>query len=221
MQSHTAAPSRAPVALLAALVVLVPVLLVHLIPTDSVEPFQFRAHLVEELGRSSNGQLQYYRVEAIEGVAPAPIAAIALDRSYSRGVEPVEVGLGFDAWFQGSLMTPDVYYGEQYLFFGLPQIYVRQVKSGLLWPDQWSGMRVLYLSPLETLAAPLQIPFLVRSDSFTPKILAVLVARCVLIAATAFVAVRRRLRGARLAATLLAYALASILVSVPILGDLY
>jgi hypothetical protein len=35
---------------------------VHLIPTDTVEPFVFRARLAEYLGESTSAQLQYYRV---------------------------------------------------------------------------------------------------------------------------------------------------------------
>jgi len=212
---------RRSLAILAALVVLAPLLLVHLIPSDTVEPFIFRARVVEYLGRSTSDQLEYYRVDVLDGSAPAPVTAIALDRSYSRGFSAGEVQPGFDAWFQGSLMTPDVYYGEQYLFFDWPQIYVRQVKSGLLWPDQWSSLKVLYLSPLETLAAPLQIPFLVRSDSFTWGILAVLLARCILIGTTTVYMVRKKLKGLALATALLAYSLAAIFLTTPILGDLY
>jgi hypothetical protein len=221
MRKHDGTSARLRLAILAALLVLTPLLLVHLIPTDTIEPFVFRATVIEHLGQSTSGQLQYYRVDVLDGFAPAPVTAIALDSSYSRGFSAGEVQPGFDAWFQGSLMTPEVFYGEQYLFFGLPQVYVRQAKSGLLWPDQWSSLKVLYLSPLETLAAPLQIPFLVRSDSFTWGLLTVLLARCVLIATISVLVVRRRLRGTALAAALLAYSLAAILLTMPILGDLY
>jgi len=209
------------IAMLAIILVLLPLALVHLIPTDTVEPFVFRARLAEYLGESTSAQLQYYRVDVLEGAAPSTSTVIALDRSYSRGYEPAATAPGLTAWFQGSLMTPEVFYGEQYLFFGLPQVYVRQAKTGLLWPDQWSGLRVLYLSPAETLAAPIQIPFLVRSDSFTLGFLAVLVARCLLVASTVFLVVRKRLRGGRLVAALMAYAGVAILLTVPILGNMY
>ena len=209
------------IAMLAIVFVLLPLVSVHLIPTDTVETFVFRARLAEYLGESISAQLQYYRVDVLEGAAPSTSTVIALDRSYSRGYEPAATAPGLTAWFQGSLMTPEVFYGEQYLFFGLPQVYVRQVKTGLLWPDQWSGLRVLYLSPVETLAAPIQIPFLIRSDSFTYGMLAVLVARCLLIASAVFLVVRKRLRGSRLVAALMAYAVVAILLSVPILGNMY
>jgi hypothetical protein len=209
------------IAILAVVLVLLPLVLVHLIPTDTVEPFVFRARLAEYLGESTSAQLQYYRVDVLEGAAPSTTTVIAMDRSYSRGYDPASTAPGLSAWCQGSLMTPEVFYGEQYLFFGLPQVYVRQVKTGLLWPDQWSGLRVLYLSPVETLAAPIQIPFLIRSDSFTYGLLAVLVARCLLVASTLFLVVRKRLRGGRLVAALMAYAVVAILLTVPFLGNMY
>lgn len=209
------------VTILAIVLVLLPLVLVHLSPTDTVEPFVFRAQLSEMVGQSENGQLSYYKSNVLEGSAPAAIIVVALDRSYSRGYEPLSTAPGRTVWMQGGLMTPDVFYGEQYLFFGLSQVYVRQVKTGLLWPDQWSGLRVLYLSPAETLAAPMQLPFLVRSDSFAYGLLAVLVARCLLIASTAYVVVRKRLRAGRLVAAIMAYAVMAMLLTIPILGDMY
>jgi len=221
VRAHVGGPTRRTVAILVAVLILLPLLLVHLVPTDTVEPFVFRARLAEYLGESASAQLRYYRVDVLEGTAPSTSTVVALDRSYSRGYVPASTAPGLTPWLQGSLMTPDIFYGEQYLFFGLPQVYVRQVRSGLLWPDQWSGLRVLYLSPVETLAAPIQIPFLVRSDSFTYGILAVLVARCLLIGFTVWVVVRKRLRGSRLVAALMAYAFVAILLTVPILRNMY
>ena len=221
MRLYARAPTSRLLVILSAFAVLVPLIVVHLIPTDAPEPFVFRARLTEDFGQSTNGQLQYYRAEIVDGNSPARVIAIALDRSYSRGSIPAEVGLDSEAWFQGGLMTPDVFYGEQYRFFGLPQVYVRQVKSGLLWPDQWSELRVIYLSPFETLAAPLQLPFILRSDGLTPRILVVLLARCGLIALTAALIAKKRLRGNALAVALLSYILVAMLITVPILSDMY
>jgi len=206
---------------LGAVAVLLPLLIVQVVPTDTEEPYVFRTHQAEYLGASTNGYLQYHRVEILEGTAPASEIVVALDQNYTRGLDVTGLSAGTEAWMQAGLMTPDVFYGDQYLFFGLPQVYVRQVKMGVLWPDQWSELRVLYLSPVETLAAPLQIPFLVLSDSFTLRILAVLVARCVLIAATIAVIAKRRFKDYALGTVLLAYAVASIVLTVPLLGHLY
>ncbi len=209
--------------LLAVLVLLLPVLVVHLIPTDTYEPFVFRAVLTEHLAQSESGKLQYFRANVVEGNAPASSIVVALDRAYTRGYRPADVAAGAAAWFQGSLMTPDIFYGEQYLFFGLPQVYTRQVKTGLLWPDQWTELRVLYLSPVETLAAPIQIPFLIHSDSFTYTIMAVLVARTILVGLAVYALIRSR-RSPRRGTTLTLlelYALFAMLITIPILGDLF
>jgi len=220
MAAHRTVSIRT-VVFLALTALLLPLLLVHIVPTDTVEPYVFRAQPAEYLGESGNRHLQYYRVDVLEGTAPASSVVVALDRNYSRGYAPDEFAAGGACWFQGGLMTPEVFYGEQYLFFGLQQVYVRQVKTGLLWPDQWTGMRVLYLSPLENLVAPLQIPFLVRSDSFTWRTLAILLARCVLLGTTIALVAKRKLRGTRLAVALLLFAIAAMLLTMPVLGDLY
>jgi len=222
MVKFTGRRSRTQVlALLAATFLALPLLIVQVMPTDTPEAFAFRGVLSEELGRAAGDKLVYYRVEVVEGTAPGSTISVALDRDYTRGLAASALRPGAKSWFQGGLMTPEVFYGEQYLFFGLPQVYVRQVKTGLLWPDQWTGLRVLYLSPVETLAAPLQLPFLVRSDSFTFRTFAILLARCALVAGVIVLAVRRRLKGAPLAIALLAYSIVAVLLTTPILFDLY
>lgn len=221
MGNRSCLTKRRTLLLLISAFVLLPVCIVHLIPTDSPESYVFRAGVSEFLRQSTNGQLQYFEADVVQGAAPGSRIVLALDGSYSRGYQMATAQVGLTAWFQGSLMTPEVFYGEQYLFFDLPQVYVRQVKTGLLWPDQWSGLRVLYLSPLETLAAPLQIPFLIRSDSFTYEALAVLLARCGLIATTLWLTVGKRLKGSRLQVALLAYAVIAVVLTVPILADMY
>lgn len=206
---------------LAATVILLPLAVVLLIPTDTVEPYVFRARLTIMLAQSDSGKLRYFQADTLEGSAPASAVVLALDQAYSRGYDPESTAPGLTVWLQGSLMTPDVFYGEQYLFFDRPQVYVRQVKSGLLWPDQWTELRVLYLSPLETLAAPVQIPFLVRSDSLTYRVLAVLLMRSVVVVSTIFLLAQKKFRHGRVSALVLGYALLAMLLTVPILGHLY
>ncbi len=206
--------------LLALVFVLLPPIIVQFIPTDSPEEFVFRARISESLGQSANAQLQYYRVDVTESAELPHVAVVALDRSYSRGYQP-PIPINLHAWFQGGLMTPDVFYGEQYLFFGLTQVYVRQVKTGILWPDQWSGLRVLYLSPLQTIAAPLQVVALMRSDSFTYRIMAVLLARSLLLASALWFAIRARSINKHLTVVALAYAVSAVVLTIPILGHLY
>jgi hypothetical protein len=198
-----------------------PWVVIQFIPGDSIEPFEFRAVLHHELGRSANGQLTYWQTDVHEGDAPGATIVLAFDRNYTRGFTDSTAVPGASVWFQGGPMTPEVFYGEQYLFYGLPQVYVRQVKTGLLWPDQWTELRVLYLSPLETLAAPMQALFLVRAEECTIRLFSVLLARCILLGGAGWAILVDRLRGRSAAFALLVYAIVAMLLTIPILGDLY
>jgi len=146
---------------------------------------------------------------------------LSFDESYTRGWEPAVVSIGGTYWIEGSIMTPEVYFGEQYIFYGPPQLYVRQVKTGYLWPDQKTELRALYLSPLSTLAAPIQLPLLFRSDGLSKKTLAVVVLRCVLVVTTLVWTIRRRSARPEVVTALSIYILVAIALSLPILGDLY
>lgn len=208
-------------AVLLSLIIVLPLVIVQLIPTDSPEPHVFKAAVGHELGRSTSDQLVYFSVEAVEGTFPATDMAVAIDRAYTRGASPEEVAGGGTLWFQGSLMTPEVFYGAQYVFFGKPQVYVRQVKAGVLWPDQVTELRVLYLSPFATLAAPVQLPFLVRSEEMTGAVLAVFLARLALVIVLAVLIILRARKKEDVLLPVLAFAVLAILITVLILGDLY
>ena len=190
-------------------------------PAHSVSEHVFEARLDELLGKSTNGQLTYLAASKLTGDAPADDVVLSFDASYTRGWEPSKIELGGAYWFEGSLMTPEVYFGEQYIFYGPSQLYLRQVKTGTLWPDQVTELRVLYLSPLSTIAAPIQLPLLFRSDSLSIKIIVILALRCALVAATLVWLVRRRASRPGILVPIALYVLAAIALSVPILGDLY
>ena len=221
MPTHARKSGRPLVAVLLLLFIVLPLFIVQLIPTDSPEPHVFKAVIGDELGRSTNDQLVYFSAEGLEGSYPARDMAVALDRAYTRGASPEDFVPGDAAWFQGGLMTPEVFYGEQYLFFGKPEVYVRQVKSGILWPDQVTELRILYLSPLTTLAAPVQLPFFVRSEEMTGLVLAVLLARLALVIVLAVVIIRRARRKEDVLAPVLVFAVVAVLLTVLILGNLY
>jgi hypothetical protein len=200
---------------------LIPLVIVQVMPTDSPEPYLFKARFEGHLGTSSNGSLTYHQVSVLEGEAPASTVVVALDRNYTRGLCADITSPGAESWLQGSLMTREVYYGEQYLFFGPPQIYVRQLKSGMLWPDQTKELSILYLSPLSTIFAPIQIPFLLRSDGLSARTIGTLLARCALLIATIIFVLRRRNETAPVLSGLLTYAVVAMLLTLPILADLY
>jgi hypothetical protein len=207
--------------MLALLVIGIPIGVVQLLPTDAPEPFVFEATVDAKVGQSVNDQLWYFDTHAVRGSYPGSDTVVAIDRSYTRGASPEEIVQGSTYWFQGGLMTPDVFYGEQYLFFGKPEVYVRQVKNGLLWPDQITELRVLYLSPLTTLATPVAIPFLVRSDPLSASVWAVLLARLALVVVLVVLVVHGARKKQGLLLPLLGYATLAMALSVPILGDLY
>jgi len=190
-------------------------------PAHLVSEYVFEARVDERLGISTNGQLTYLAASTLNGDAPADDVVLSLDENYTRGWEPAKVDTGAAYWFEGSLMTPQVYFGEQYIFYGPPQLYLRQMKTGALWPDQQTELRMLYLSPLSTLAAPIQLPLLFRSDSLSTRIVSVFLLRCLLLAATAFWTVRHGDNRSHLLLGLAVYALLAVALSVPILGDLY
>jgi len=201
--------------------VLIPLIIVQVMPTDSPEPYLFEARFQDHLGTSSNESLTYHEVSVLQGEAPASTVVVALDRNYTRGFSTDITSTGAESWLQGSLMTREVYYGEQYLFFGPPQIYVRQVKTGILWPDQATELRIMYLSPVTTILAPIQIPLLLRSDSLSTRTIATLLARCALLLATIIFVVRRRHETALVLPGLLTYAVVAMLLTLPILTHLY
>ncbi len=200
---------------------IVPLVAVRVIPTDSPEPYLFKARFEDHLGTSSNESLRYHEVKVLQGEAPATTIVVALDRNYTRGLSRGITSTGTESWMQGSLMTREVYYGEQYLFFGPPQIYVRQLKSGILWPDQATELRILYLSPLTTILAPIELPLLLRSESLSARTAGTLLARCALLIATIIFVVRRRHEIEPVLPGLLAYAVAAMLLTLPVLSHLY
>ena len=206
---------------MAVIAVLLPLILVQLIPASSSAPYVFRATLAQHLGQSSNEQLQFYEAQVAQGTAPADTLVVALDRNYTRGLDDTTTATGATHWFEGSLMTPEVFYGEQYLFFGMEQVYVSQVRTAHLWPNQKTELRILYLSPLTTALAPVQIPSLLQSDSLSARLMGTLLARCALLIATIIFVVRRRHDTVLVLPGLLIYAVVAMLLTLPILTDLY
>ena len=116
-------------------------------------------------------------------------------------------------------MTPDVYYGEQYLFFGRPQLYVSQVKTTLLWPSQIHRLEELYLSPFVTVASVYWVWMLPFAEEYSVSSWLLVIARFVLLcAAIAAALVWRRKRQAWTPGVIWvvgAYVLLAIALSVP------
>jgi len=146
-----------PVAALAVLFLALPVLLVLVLPGTDDQAFQCRARIESRLAQTLGGKLEFLLVTGTGGRPPAEEFVIAVDHGYTSGLpnEAVSgagsaVQPGMTIWLQGTLMDRDTYFGEQYLFFGYPQLYVDQIKTGAFWPSQVERLGSLYLSPVAT-----------------------------------------------------------------------
>ena len=138
-----------------------PLLVVLAAPGVDHGEFVCRAAVDSRLAETLEGKLEFLLVHVVEGRAPAERFVVTIDHGYTTGVAVVpespsvdvpQTAPGDEFWLQGSLMDKDTYFGEQYLFFGYPQLYVSQVKSGVLWPSQVDRLKTLYFSPVATVA---------------------------------------------------------------------
>jgi hypothetical protein len=202
-------------------VMVVPVGIVQVIPTDSPQPYVFQARIRQKLDETLQGQLQYFLVDRISGEAPAAEFVVLIDQAYSRGYTNVKFEVDQEFWGQGSLMTPEVFYGEQYLFFEHPQIYVSQIKGSLLWPDQVTELKILYLAPLTSILAPLYMVRYPFMEEFTLTNYLTILVQTLVLAATIVLIIKKRENPEAIVTILLAYALVTIIVIIPMLTDLY
>jgi hypothetical protein len=207
---------------------LLPVLLVLAFPGVDQDEYVCRVRIEGRLADSLGGRLEFLRVKEVAGRTPAETFVVTIDHGYTAGV-PQEVtpaddsvvAAGRTLWLEGTLMDEETYFGEQYLFFGYAQLYVRQVKSGALWPSQVAGLRLLYLSPVTTLASVYLAFVLPFMEEFSLAAWFLILARFVVVLG-AVAAVVRWLRGRRrrlptLLAIADAYLIAACLLAVPAL----
>ena len=202
-------------------ILLFPLVFVQIVPTDSPEPYIFQAKFNELLGETMGGKLRYYSVESIDGISPSPEFVVTIDLDYSRGSSTESIEKDRELWMQGSLMTPEIYFGEQYLFFDLPQLYIRQIKNSILWPDQLTELRILYLSPVNSLLSPIQLPFYLFSEEFSLVGFLVLIGKTAIVVSTGYLSMKNRTEWRSVIKIMLTYALLAIIFTVPVLTDLY
>ncbi len=195
-----------------------PLLAVNIDPDQS--SYVFRAEVSEKIIQTAGGKLEYFYAENIEGTAPADNLVIVTDKGgYTRG----EIREGENAWLQGDLMDEETYFGEQYLFFGKPQIYVSQVKKGLFWPDQKTEARILYESPFSSFASLLFVWAFPFMEEFSLLPFLVLVFKTILVVAVSVLMTRsaRKRDPKRLLLLFLAYSLAAMALTLPVLRNFY
>ena len=199
---------------------LIPVITIIIIPTDTPQPYMYEAEIIEKLGETMGGKLRYYHVSTIQGTSLDTEFVAAIDEDYTRGAVAVSLADGETVWMQGDIMTPEIFYGDQYLFFGLPQVYVRQLKPGLLWPDQVSELPLLYGSPATTLLAPVST-VIALLEGVPGLVLAVYSFKSVLLAASGYYMLKYRSNEQQVILVFGVYCVLAMVSSIPILGELY
>ena len=201
-------------------IIIIPLITIQLIPTDAPEPYTAKVIIQEDLGSSASGKLRYLLVENIEGTAPPQFVA-ALDTAYTRGLDKISLPAGKELWIQGSLMTRDIFYGAEYLFFDYPQIYVRQIKERGLWPDQITELRIMYAAPITNLSSVVTVWMFPHFEEFSSTTFAVLITQAAVAIAAIVSALKRRKNNWQLILIILSYAVAMMLLTIPLLTDLY
>jgi len=201
-------------------IIIIPLIVIKIIPSDSPAQYNCKAAILEDFGSSLEGKLKYYLVRNIEGVSPPQFVA-TLDTPYTRGLSSIALTTGKEVWMQGNIMTRDVFYGEQYLFFDYPQIYVRQIKESGLWPDQKTELRIMYSAPLINASSLISVWIFPFIEEFSPATFAVLIAQATTVAAAIILFIKRRRNNRHIILIILSYAVVMILLAIPLLTDLY
>jgi len=193
--------------------IVVPLIVVFFARGIDPNDFVCTVQVKERLGESLGGRLEFLLVGTLDGRSPADQFVATLDHGYTEGIvlapaddgaqgeltsaEIPETPVGSVFSLDGALMTPDVFYGEQYLFFGWPQVYASQVKTTLLWPSQIHRLEELYLSPFVTVASVYWVWMLPFAEEYSVSSWLLVIARFVLLcAAIAAALVWRRKRQA-------------------------
>ncbi len=199
-----------PIACLVVAFAVLPFGLIWAAPGVDGEAFVSWAAVESRLAGTLGGKLEFFLMEGLGGRPPAERFVITIDHGYTAGVNPqvdpakAEAGApqdralepGRTLWLQGTLMDPDTYYGEQYLFFGYPQLYVSQVKSGFLWPSQLERLKSLYFSPVATPAAVYLLGAFPFMEEYSAGAWALIIARFLLVClAVAAAVLYRRKKG--------------------------
>ena len=202
----------------------VPLGLVAADPGIGADAFVCKIEVQSRVAETLQGKLEFFLVQGVDGRPPADRFVVAIDHGYTAGVEDAPASTPTSApgrtfWLQGSLMDKDTYYGEQYLFFGYPQLYVSQVKSGSLWPSQVERLESLYPAPFIALGSVYLVwayPFM---EEYSLVSWLLIMARFLLLCVAAAVAVCWRKRDSRWTPGLMwvvgVYALLVIALAVP------
>lgn len=133
-------------------------------------------------------------METLEGEAPATEVVILVSSGLTRGQSNVVFQPDQEFWGHGWLMDPEKYTGEQYLFFGQPQVYLWQIKGSMYWPDQVIALKLLYQAPIARLTAFYYVVVFPFMDEFTIRNYVAFIAQTILIIATGILLIKKASR---------------------------
>ena len=182
-----------------------PLIIVWVSPGLDTDGFVCRAEVKTRLAETLGGKLEFLLAEALDGRPPADRFVVTLDHGYTAGIPrgPASPGgsgetqPGDAFWLHGTLMDRETYYGEQYLFFGYPQLYVSQVRSGLFWPSQLRRLKDLYLAPVYAPASLYLIVAFPFMEEFSAGTWGLIAGRLALVTLAVAAAVVHRVRRRR------------------------
>ncbi len=136
-------------------------------PDEYHDSYVFDAKITEKLAETIAGtvtwgykKLTYFKANALSGDYPSEIVVLLVNEGYTEGISAAKISIGMQLGIDGALMSRDVYFGDEYLFFDdLPSIHVDQIKTGVFWPTQSEYIQTLYFAPFSGLIAPYLLIF--------------------------------------------------------------
>lgn len=203
-------------------IVVVPLVAIQTTPIDDPLAYEFKVRIREKLGETENGRLQYFLVDQLEGKALDAEFVVMVDSSVTRGLSNIELGPHQEFWGFGGLMSKLDYFGDQYLFFDRPQIYVVQIRGTLFWPTQITELKQFYWAPfINVVRAPVLTVLFPGMEEFELSTYLALIVQTIVLAATIVLVIKNRKDKWTVLAILLTYALLVIVFTIPYVKDLY
>jgi len=200
-------------------VLIVPLIIIQVIPTDNPQSYVFRVRISSKLDETANGHRQYFFVEWLEGDEMAPAFVVLIDSAYTRSRFNVVLEPNQEFWCQGNLIKPGE--GLDLPYMSMPQYYVRQIKGPILWPDQVTELKLLYLAPILRLIDPPFVVLFPFMEEFTLRTYLILIVQTIVIITTVYLIVKNRHNPRNRILIMLAYILLTMILTIPRLADLY
>lgn len=200
-------------------VLIVPLIIIQVIPTDNPQSYVFKVRISSKLDETANGHHQYFFVEWLDGDEMAPAFVVLIDSAYTRGRFNVVLERNQEFWGQGNLIKPGE--GLDLPYMSMPQYYVRQIKGSILWPDQGTELKLLYLAPILRLTDPPFVVLFPFMEEFTIRTYLVLIVQTIVIITTGYLLVKNRHKTGNQILIMLVYILLTMVLTIPRLTDLY